>query len=112
MSFTVQNLVDRARVPLNDADKDRWTDAQLLIYAQDAYLMILRHRPDVLIGGFSSPTAWSALALGSTFPYVDDMYLPVIADYVTARAEYQDDENAINQRAAQFMTLFGGGIKG
>lgn len=110
MSFTVQQLVDRARVPLNDADKDRWTDAQLLVYAQDAYLMIQRHRPDIFIGNFSSPTAWSALALGTTFPYVDDVYLPIIADYITARAEFIDDEHAISQRAAQFMTMFGGGM--
>lgn len=111
MSFTVQQLVDRARVPLNDADKDRWTDAQLLVYAQDAYLMIIRNRPDVLLGNFSSPTVWSTLALGTTFPYVEDMYMPIIADYITARAEFIDDENAINQRAAQFMAMFGGGLK-
>ena len=85
MAFTLQQLVDRARVPLNDAGKDRYTDTELLGYAQDAYLMIRKHRPDVLVGNFSSPTSWSALTLVSNFPYVEDEYMPVIADYITAR---------------------------
>lgn len=110
MSFTIQQLVDKARIPLNDDDKDRYSDAKLLTYAQDAYLMILRHRPDVLVGSFSAPTAWSALALGSTFPYVDDVYFPIIADYITGRAEMVDDEHVLSGRATAFITMFGGGL--
>ena len=110
MSFTIQQLVDRARIPLNDSAGDRYTDAELLGYAQDAYLMMRRHRPDILLGNFDAPTSWSALALGTNFPYVDDEYLPVIADYVTARAEFKDDEHVVAQRAQAFLAMFGAGI--
>ena len=109
MAFTFQQLIDKARVPLNDADKDRYADSELLDYARDAYLMAYRHRPDLFIGLFSSLPAFSALGLTSAFP-VDDMYLPVVADYITARAEYKDDEHVVSQRAAQLMAMFGAGL--
>ncbi len=112
MAFTLQTLVDRARVPLNDADADRYTDAQLLKYAQDAYLMIVRYRPDIFITGYASLPAFGDLALGSDFPSVEDFYLPIIADYVTARAEFVDDEHVVAERAQAFYALFGSGMRG
>jgi hypothetical protein len=109
MSFTIQQLADRARVPLNDADKDRYTDAELLTYAQDAYLLALRHRPDLFIGQYSALPSYSTLTLVSTFP-LSDQYFPIISDYITARAEMKDDEFVNSQRAAQFITLFTNGL--
>ena len=110
MSFTIQQLVDRARVPLNDSDKDRYSDAQLLVFAQDAYLSIVRHRPDVFIGGYATLPLWSSLGLTTAFPSIGDEYMPIIADFITSRAEMLDDEFVNSGRAAQFMTMFGTGL--
>lgn len=110
MSFTFQNLVDRARLPLNDSAKTRYTDAELLSYAVDAFLMLRRYRPDLHIGDWTID-AWSGLALGSTFPNCPDEYLPIIADYVTARAEFKDDEHVVAERAQAFYSLASSGIR-
>ena len=45
MAFTYQSIVDLARMPLNDDDKVRYTDATLLIYANHGILQILKRRP-------------------------------------------------------------------
>ena len=113
MSFTFQQLVDRARVPLNDSAKDRYTDAELLSYAIDAWLMLRRHRPDFFLTQWASFPAVSSFVIGDTFPTaVGDEYLPVIADYVTARAEFKDDEHVVAERAQAFYALFTGGARG
>lgn len=112
MAFTFQNLVDRARVPLNDADKDRYTDAEMLNYAVDAYLILVRLRPDFFITRYGALPAYNTLVLDTNFPSVGDEYLPVIADYVTARAEFKDDESVIAERAQAFFALFRSGVIG
>jgi hypothetical protein len=110
MSFTFQNLADRARVPLNDSDKVRYPDSELLQYGVDAYLQLWRYRPDLFLASYSAVPSWSSLALGSTFPVGDDNLMPTIADYVTARAESKDDENILKERAQAFYALFRSGI--
>lgn len=112
MSFTFQNVADRARLALNDADKDRYPDSELLTYGVDAYLMLRRLRPDMFFGDFSSLTAWGGLVIGSTFPGAGDEYLPAIADYVAARAEFKDDEHTVRERAQAFYSLFTSGVRG
>lgn len=110
MAFTFQQAVDRARVPLNDSDKDRYSDQELLAYAVDALLMLYRYRPDLFIGSFGALPSITSLALSSAFP-VEDQYLPIVADYVTGRAESKDDESVDNSRASQFLALFNTGIR-
>jgi hypothetical protein len=97
----MQHLVDRARIPLNDAAKTRYSDVTLLAYGVDGLVFATAKRPDLLIGNWSSPSTYSALAVGSTFP-LPDRYFPLVADYVTARAELIDDEHVDN---ARFQTL-------
>lgn len=110
MSFTFQQLLNRARVPLNDADKARYPDSELLTYAQDAYLMLRRYRPDMFHSTWVLPD-WSAFTVGTTFPAAPDEYLPAIADYVTARAEFKDDEHVVAERAQAFYQLFMAGVR-
>lgn len=105
MAFTFQSVVDLARLPLNDADKARYTDADLLIYANHAVLTLIKRRPDLFIGSFSSlPTGEAALT--DAFPLGAE-YVQTVADYCTARAESSDDEFVNSGRAALFMQLFG-----
>lgn len=44
---TLQHIVDRARVPLNDAAAERYTDAELLGYAKDGIREAAILRPDL-----------------------------------------------------------------
>lgn len=109
MAFTVQQVINRARVPLNDAAKTRYSDAEMAVYANDAYYMLRRYRSDIFLG------LWSALpdvlGLSDEFPAVNIMYLPSIADYVTARAEFKDDEAVIAQRAQAMLAMAIAGVR-
>lgn len=104
MAFTMQQVVDRARIPLNDADKVRYSDADLLGYANDAVKVLRRDRPDLFFGQFEALPGDKVL--GDNLP-VDDEYFPAVCDYVTARAETKDDEAALQTRATLFFNLFG-----
>lgn len=112
MAFTFQQLADRARIPLNDADKVRYPDSELLIYGTDAYLMLRRYRPDVFLETYTALPDYSGLVLATSFPSVGDEYLPIIADYITARAEFKDDEHVVAERAQAFFQLFHAGVRG
>lgn len=106
MAFTVQQVIDRARFPLNDDDKVRATDAQCLPYVVDGVLILRKKRPDLFLDQWT--TNYVGLALGDPVP-VSDIHLPLLADYVTARVEFRDDEFSENSRAAAFIALFNQG---
>src|SRR5262245_25644938 len=111
MSVTMQSVVDLARIPLNDSDKDRYTDAELLTFGIQVLLAAFRRRPDIFFGKCSSsevtPLHNNTLTLAENYP-VHGEYQQVIADYITARAESIDDEHVTSGRAASFYALFGG----
>lgn len=109
MAFTVQQVIDRARVPLNDAAKTRYADSELTVYANDAYYMLRRYRPDFFLGQWKSLP--DTLTTSDEFPSIDLMYMPSIADYVTARAEFKDDEAVIAQRAQTMLSLSIAGVR-
>lgn len=105
---TYQTVVDLARIPLNDEDKTRYSDAQLLAYANQAMLSYPKRRPDIFIGQYQSlPNGEAALA--DTFP-IDSMYMQPVADYIVARAQMIDDEHANSGRAQAHVALFENGI--
>lgn len=107
MAYTMQQLVDHARLPLNDADKVRYPDSELLTYANLALLRVRKKRPDLFLGQWA--VLPSGLALTGYFP-VGDEYLPVVADYITSRAEIKDDEHIGDGRSAAFNAMFDTGL--
>lgn len=113
MSFSMQEIIDKARKPLNDKNKDRFSDNDatlfndLLGYANDGILLLRNKRPDLFIGSFSALP--EKLAIGATFPLPAE-YVPAVVDYVVARAETHDDEHVISERAALFFQLANGQI--
>lgn len=107
MPFTAQQVIDLARIPLNDARKARYTDARLLQFVNSAVLRIYELRPDLFIGtGWTGP---SALSLSSNFP-LPDRFAQDVADYVAGRAEIADDDAASMQRANMLMQMFTQGM--
>lgn len=101
--FTYQDVVNLAREPLNDTDKARYSDSQLMLYTNTAILTLAQRRPDLFIGQFDNlPTGQADLA--DDFP-LPPAYTVTLSDYVTARAEMIDDEHANTGRAAAFMQL-------
>lgn len=103
MPLTMQNIVDRARVPLNDSAKTRHSDPRLLQFANDAIYTLRNKRPDLFIGQFSALP--SELAIGANFPLSEE-YAPPVQDYVTARAEANGAEADAEGRAVLFFKLF------
>ena len=103
MATTMQQLVDSARKPLNDASKVRWPDATLLAYANDAVRRLRSKRPDLFFGQFGALPADKAL--GENFPLGDALIEPV-CDYVRARAQTHDTESAEETKVSTFAALF------
>ena len=66
MGFSMQDVIDRGRDPLNDRLKKRWDDPSLLRYAVDGLLTVRQIRPDLFIGQFDLDL--TALGLDDDFP--------------------------------------------
>lgn len=109
MTTTVQQIIDRARYTLNDPDKTRYPDAELLDYTNDALLVMRKKRPDLFIGQWAALP--SGLALGANWPTSDEYTVSVQA-YIIARAEAKEDEYEDTSRAAQFVQAFEAGVFG
>lgn len=99
----MQNVIDRARIPLNDEDKDRYSDVDLLAYANAGLRRAFALRPDLRLGQYA--TSFSDLPLSGTFP-IADRYQQLIADYAAARAETRDSEHVSTGRVGLFMQNF------
>lgn len=99
----MQELCDRARIPLNDEDKARYADSLLLGFANGAIRRAFEVRPDLRLGSYA--TEYTDLALSAAFPLPARLFQPV-ADYMTGRANTIDDEEGNAARAAAFMQLF------
>jgi len=104
MARTAQAVIDRARTPLNDPGKLRWADALLLGYLNDAILLLRTKRPDLFYGNYATLPG-AEIGLGANIP-VGDEFLPNMADYVTARALFAEDEDAVQSQAASFFKLW------
>jgi hypothetical protein len=102
---TAQHIIDQARLPLVDAAKTRYTDPQALAYLNFGLMFLRGKRPDLFIGSLSGDMA--ALELAGTIP-LEQQFHQALADYVTARAETHDDEDAMNARAKDFFSLAAG----
>ena len=106
MPRTFQQVIDRARTPLKDATKDRWPDALLMGYANDAILLLRQKRMDLFFGAYASLAGAEYIA-SNNIP-VGDEFLPPIADYVTARVLYGEDESTVQEQAGSFFGLWNG----
>lgn len=102
----MQSVIDLARLDLNDADKVRNTDAQMLASANDGIARTIVLRPDLQYGSYGS--TFADLSTASSFPLPLEYRKP-IADFIVMCCETHDDPFAIEQRAINALTLY---IKG
>lgn len=104
---TMQEIIDRGRVPLNDTAKTRFTDPVLLRFANDFLQIARRERPDLFFGTYATPHA--DLAVGGAFP-LESGFESAAADYVTGRAEATGSEAELEARAVAFLKMAGSGL--
>ena len=105
---TCQSVIDRARVPLNDADKSRYTDTELLSYLCDGIAEAYALRPDLRFGNFKA-AAVTLFALTDTFP-LSVQHEVALQHYLVYRAENKDDENVNEDREQKSYQRFQSGI--
>lgn len=105
---TFQQIIDSARVDLLDTDKVRYTDAELLEYANDGVNEAFRIRPDFRLGSYLS--AFTTYVVGDNVP-IPTVYQMLVKHYVVFRGEVRDSEYVDSGRAAMFMSRFERGLK-
>jgi hypothetical protein len=100
---TMQQVLDLARLDLNDADEDRYPDKDLIKFANNYVQEAIKTRSDLFIGSFSAlPSA--NLILTDTFP-MPDRYVRSCADYVIGRAMMLNTEESSMTQAANYIGL-------
>ena len=100
---TLTNVIDSARVDLQDADKTRYTDTQLLEYANDGIVLGFKFRPDFRLGNYT--TALGTYSGSDQVPF-PAQYQHLLKYYIIARSEIRDDEYVNEGRAAAMLGLF------
>lgn len=105
----IQSVLNLARIDLNDDSGSRYSDANLLRFANDGLALTYSLRPDLNFGSYG--TAFVDLTATSTFPLPLE-YRPAIASYIVYRNESGDDEFVISQRAEKDLAEYIKGIGG
>lgn len=105
---TVQELIDSARVVLNDEDAVRYTNPQMVEYANDALRELKILRPDWFLGQYTAaPVTYGQ---NDTMP-IPDQYTVYVKDYLVFKANMRDEEQTSEARAAAFLSRFRSGVK-
>lgn len=109
MPKSIDDALLDARVILNDAAGDRYTDDQLVSDLNNAISMTKMLRPDVFILGEPLPE-FTAADLG-VLPTPTDFPLPEIfyqsfVYYLAGNAELRDDEFAVDGRAMTLLSAY------
>lgn len=100
---TFQNLLDQARLTLQDADKTRYPDTDLMVYANEAMRVFRKVRSDLYFLSLTTPI--TDYLVGDNFPFAAEYEYPV-KRYVIAAAQFRDDEYSVNGKADSFYKKF------
>ena len=107
MAYTVQSVLDLARGDLNDDDKIRYSDADLLKNFNDAVALAYSLRPDLRFGNY--PTAYTDLAATADCPLAIE-YRQALASYIVWGAQSSDDAFVLDERAQKSLREFRSGL--
>lgn len=100
---TFQTLLDQARLTLQDADKTRYPDAEMVVYANEAMRIYRKLRSDLFFATITTPLV--DYLVGDTFPLSPEFEYP-LKRYVIAAAQARDDEYAVDGRMSKFLAQF------
>jgi hypothetical protein len=100
---TLKEVIDLARLDLNDDDKTRYPDNNLVKFVNNYIQEAVKSRPDLFLGGFLALPA-PTLTLTSTFP-MPNGYIRSCADYVIGRAMMLNTEESSMTKAANYIQL-------
>lgn len=103
MSATMQSVCDLSRGDMNDANKVRYPDSELIKFANDGIAKALVMRPDLNYGNYTQ--AYADRLLTDDFPLTLE-YRDPIAQYITMRAQTADDEFVNENRATQALKAY------
>lgn len=104
---TFNQLISSARVVLNDTSGTRYTDAQMVEYANDGLTEIYRIRPDLRFGSYT--TAVGTYVGTDTVP-IADTYAMFLKDYLVFRGGLREDEQSSDIRSTAFFSRFRNGL--
>ncbi len=115
MSYQIQDVLNRARLDLNDATTapvtgsaitPRYADADLLNYVNDGISKAVVMRPDLNYDNYGTGTYFTVpLVATSTFPLPNE-YLAGIAIYTVFRVQSGDDAFVDTARADKALQLY------
>lgn len=103
---TFADIVSQARVLLQDTSSVRYTDAELMVSANDAMRLIRRVRPDTFFNKYK--TTIPDYVLADTFP-IGVEFVQAVRDYVVAYANMRESEDAGTTQ--DFMGKFASGLQ-
>ena len=92
---------------LQDTSSTRFTDSELLTFANEALATARHVRPDLYLGSYA--TAQTELSSGATFP-LPLQYEQFVVDYIAGRAEMRESESTNETRAAILASRFKQGL--
>ncbi len=107
---TVADYVSLARTLLQDEVDSpyRYTDAQLVLALNLAFMETKKLRPDLLL----DKTLPNFTAANTDAVDMDAMYRMPLVYYMCGHAQMRDEEGVQDQRAAAFISLFRGQMGG
>lgn len=100
---TFQNLLDQARLTLQDADKTRYPDTDLMVYANEAMRIFRKLRSDLFFLSLTTPLA--DFSVGDNFPLAAEFDYP-LKRYVIAGAQWREDEYSVGGKADRMYQQF------
>lgn len=100
---TLQQVINLARVDLNDDDKTRFSDPKLLLFANNYIHEAIKNRPDLFLGEYLDLPD-NDFTLGGTFP-MPNTYRRACADYIVGRAMMLNTEESSMTQAANYIGL-------
>lgn len=107
MAKTIQDILDEARVFIQDVDEpQRYSDDDLVAYLNNAIYEIRRLRPDYFVNTYTTEVPqFTTSQLTSDYP-LDGQTTTAAAYFVAGNAALRDDENVDSGRAVGLITMF------
>ena len=106
MPKTIDDALTDARDILNDSAGDRYTDAQMVSYLNNAISMTKAIRPDAFLLGEALPEfSTSDLNSSTDFPLPEIFYQSFVY-FLAGHAELRDDEFTVDGRAMTLLASY------